>query len=86
MVNTDSFRIKGADMRLIHRAGPCENGPCPNVFDTDEGDLVAVQGAELVDPDALAQLSQKPAHETLVLVPRELLMEYVRKVQAGVVV
>lgn len=34
-------------------------------------------------PDALAQLSQKPELETVVLVPRELLLEYARKVQDG---
>lgn len=71
-------------MRLIHRAGPCENGPCPNVFDTDERDLVAVQGPELVDADALAQLTGMPSHETVVLVPRELLLEYVRAVGSEV--
>ncbi|TDD46991.1 hypothetical protein E1263_35445 [Kribbella antibiotica] len=71
-------------MRLIHRAGSCDNGPCPNVFDTDDGDLVAIQGAELLDPNALAQLSQMPAHETVVLVPRALLIEYARKVQTEV--
>ncbi|WP_020392221.1 hypothetical protein [Kribbella catacumbae] len=70
-------------MRLTHRAGTCSNGPCPNVFDTDDGSLVAIQGAELLDAEALAQLSQMPAHETVVLVPRELLLEYARKVQAG---
>jgi hypothetical protein len=71
-------------MRLIHRAGPCENGPCPNVFDTDDGSLVAVQGAQLVDAAALAQMELMPAHETVVLVPRELLLEYAEKVRAGV--
>lgn len=70
-------------MRLIHRAGPCENGPCPNVFDTDEGDLVAIQGTELVDTAALAQLSLMPRDETVVLVPRKLLEEYIRKMEAG---
>lgn len=70
-------------MRLIHRAGPCENGPCPNVFDTDDGELVAVQGAQLVDAAALAQLSQMPTHETVVLVPRALLLEYAKTVQPG---
>jgi hypothetical protein len=68
-------------MRLIHRAGPCKDGPCPNVFDTDTEGMVAIQGAELVDAEARAQLSRMPAHETVVLVPRELLMEYVRNVQ-----
>lgn len=70
-------------MRLIHRAGSCDNGPCPNVFDTDDEDLVAIQGAQLADAEALAQLSQMPEHETVVLVPRELLLEYARKVQTG---
>lgn len=70
-------------MRLIHRAGPCENGPCPNVFDTDEGDLVAIQGTELVDTAALAQLSLMPKDETVVLVPRKLLEEYIRNMEAG---
>jgi hypothetical protein len=73
-------------MRLVHRAGPCENGPCPNVFDTDDDALVAVQGAELVDSAALAQLSQMPAHETVVLVPRALLLEYAKLVQPGAAV
>jgi len=44
---------------------------------------VAVQGAQLFDKEALTQLSKMPDHETVVLVPRELLMEYARKVQAG---
>jgi hypothetical protein len=70
-------------MRLTHRAGSCDNGPCPNVFDTDDQELVAVQGAQLFDKEALTQLSKMPDHETVVLVPRELLMEYARKVQAG---
>jgi hypothetical protein len=51
------------------------------VFDTDAEGMVAIQGAELVDAEARAQLSRMPAHETVVLVPRELLMEYVRNVQ-----
>jgi hypothetical protein len=56
------------------------------VFDTDDGSLVAVQGAESAGTDALAQLSQMPAHETVVLVPRELLLEYARQVQDGAAV
>ena len=66
-------------MHLAHRAGSCNNGPCPNVFDTDEDDLVAVQGTSLTDPEALAQLDRMPRHESVVLVPRSLLVEYVRK-------
>ncbi|WP_427888810.1 hypothetical protein ACQHIV_36105 [Kribbella sp. GL6] len=37
--------------------------------------------AELVDAEARAQLSRTPTHETVVLVPRELLMEYARSAQ-----
>lgn len=65
--------------RLIHRAGSCENGPCPNVFDV-AGDglenMVGVQGAVLTDPPALAQVSEMPAEETIVLIPRQVLREY----------
>jgi hypothetical protein len=66
-------------MRLFHRTGSCDNGPCPNVFDTDgpEG-LVAVQGKRLADAQALRQLCKMPADETVVLVPRALLVEYAR--------
>ncbi|MFC9693485.1 hypothetical protein ACFTSF_33355 [Kribbella sp. NPDC056951] len=70
-------------MRLIHRVGSCKDGSCPNVFDTDVEGLVAIQGAELIDAEALGQLSRMPAHETVVLVPRDLLIEYAQKVQAG---
>ena len=64
-------------MRLIHQAGPCDNGPCPNVFAVDgDPDTLAVQGTELVDAEALGQLPLKPDHETLVLVPRALIVEY----------
>lgn len=66
---------------LIHRAGSCEEGPCPNVFDyKPEPEMAAVQGTQLTDPDALAQLKDMPEHETVVLVPRTLLLEYARKI------
>ena len=73
-------------MRLTHRAGTCDNGPCPNVFDTDSliddrDMLVAVQGTTLTDSAALAQLSGLPANETVVLVPRQLLVDYAQSVQ-----
>lgn len=71
-------------MKLMHRAGSCDNGPCPNIFETDvpvargaADHLVAVQGTQVTDPEALARLANMPAHETLVLVPPSLLLEYV---------
>jgi hypothetical protein len=69
-------------MRLTHRAGTCDNGPCPNVFDTDEDGMVAIQGALVTDAEALAQVNQMPDHEVLVLVPKELLLEYARAAAA----
>lgn len=67
-------------MRLFHRAGSCDNGPCPNVFDTDApNELVAVQGKRMTDPQALRQLSKMPVDETVVLVPPSLLLEYARR-------
>jgi hypothetical protein len=69
-------------MKLIHRGGGCNDGPCPNVFDLDtEPELVAIQGATLTDTEALNQLPRKPEHESLVLVPRELILDYARKIQ-----
>jgi hypothetical protein len=71
-------------LRLIHRVGTCENGPCPNVFDVaGEGreDMVAIQGEQLTDHAALAQLSQMPAHEAIVLFPRHLILEYADRIR-----
>ncbi|MGH3812653.1 MAG: hypothetical protein ACRDUV_09385 [Pseudonocardiaceae bacterium] len=62
---------------LTHRAGSCDNGPCPNIFDYEpEPGIVAIQGTRITDPEALAQLTGIPAHETVVLIPRTLLLEY----------
>jgi hypothetical protein len=72
-------------MQLIHRAGSCEDGPCPNVFDVtgdDQEDMTGIQGTTLTDPSALAQLSRMPTHESIVLVPRQLLLEYADRVRA----
>ena len=76
-------------LRLIHRAGTCENGPCPNVFDVvgeSREDMVAIQGETLTDLMALAQLSGMPGHESVVLVPRQLILEYADQVrkEAGI--
>jgi hypothetical protein len=70
-----------ASMKLFHRAGSCDNGPCPNVFDTDApGEpLCGVQGERLTDPQALGQLSKMPANDAVVLVPRAVILEYARR-------
>jgi hypothetical protein len=59
-------------MRL-HKIGGCDDGTCPTVYATDRGTFV-VQGASVTDPEALASV-QLPAHEALVEVPAELLLD-----------
>ena len=59
-------------LTLTHRAGSCENGPCPNVFDVaGDGrvDTVAIQGTTMTDASA-------PARESAVQVPRHLILDY----------
>jgi hypothetical protein len=62
--------------RLTWRVG-CEDGPCPNIYDTNEKGMAAVQGTRLTDAAALATITV-PDHETLVIVPRSLLRAYAR--------
>jgi len=81
----ESTRIAREDvMRLHRRAGSCEDGPCPNIFDVEEAGAVearvGVQGERLIDPEALAQLDGMPAQESVVLVPRRLVEEYAREI------
>jgi hypothetical protein len=72
-------------MELIHRAGTCEDGTCPNVWDVTGAEtegMAAIRGTTLTDPAALAQLSPMPAGESMLLVPRQLLLEYADRVRA----
>lgn len=63
-------------MRLTRKTGDCDDGTCPAIWDTDDPQFVAVQGATLTDPEARADLGQIPAHEQVVLLPRALLERY----------
>lgn len=65
-------------MRLTRKHGDCDDGTCPAIWDTDEPQLVAVQGAILTDPQARADLGEIPAHEQVVLLPRKILDSYAR--------
>ncbi len=69
-------------MRLRLYAGDCEGGPCPTVYETDDGDF-GVQGTRLTDPEALAQLEDMPEDEAVVVIPRELLAEATRLMEEG---
>ena len=65
-------------MRLTRKHGDCDDGTCPAIWDTDDPQLVAVQGAVLTDPQARADLGEIPAHEQVVLLPRKILDSYAR--------
>jgi hypothetical protein len=69
-------------MRIIRNAagdGGCSDGTCPTIYDTDDPELIAVQGAILTDAPALADIGEIPGHETVVLIPRGLLEGYRRE-------
>jgi hypothetical protein len=63
-------------MRLTRKLSGCDDGTCPAIWDTDDPQLVAVQGAILTDPQARVGLGPVPAHEQVVLVPRAILDSY----------
>ena len=68
-------------MRLTGKHSGCDDGTCPAFFDTDDPALVGVQGLELTDPEALADLASfgdTSPDERIVLVPRSLLDSYTR--------
>ncbi len=56
------------DMAQLTRklAGDCAGNQCPAVYETDDPELVGVQGTLHLEPGT-------PAHEAVVLVPRRLL-------------
>ena len=74
VIQTDSRY--GGSMRLTRKFPGCDDGTCPAIWDTDDPQLVAVQGAILTDPEARADLGQVPAHEQVVLLPRVLIEGY----------
>jgi hypothetical protein len=53
--------------------GTCDNSTCPAIYESDRGTYV-VQGAIVTDAQALSSV-ELPANETLVEVPKSLLLE-----------
>lgn len=66
-------------MHLTRKYGTCNDGTCPAIWDTSDPAMVGVQGATLTDPEALADLGRIPGHERVVLIPRDLLMGYLKE-------
>ncbi|RZT80399.1 hypothetical protein EV382_3647 [Micromonospora violae] len=65
-------------MKLRFLTTSSNSGSCPTLYETDEGDIV-VQGYQLTDPEALAQLRDVLPNETFVVVPRELMTWFEQK-------
>jgi len=68
-------------MRIIRNGagGGCSDGTCPEIYDTDDPAVIAVQGTVLTDARALADIGEVPGHESVVLIPRSLLEGYARE-------
>ncbi|WP_109524926.1 hypothetical protein [Nocardia aurea] len=69
-------------MRMRFLGSTSEAGACPTLYETDRGTIV-VQGLQLTDPEALADLRHALDGETAVEVPRELITEIARRVLPG---
>ncbi|MBV6700637.1 hypothetical protein [Kitasatospora aureofaciens] len=65
-------------MRLKFLGSTSEQGDCPTLYETETGDIV-VQGDQLTDPEALAQLRHVKPGETFVVIPRALLTRFAPK-------
>jgi hypothetical protein len=57
----------------------CNDGTCPAIWDTDDPAVVGVQGTIVTDSAALAELGSIPSHEQVVLLPRSLLVSYLKE-------
>ncbi|WP_017559385.1 hypothetical protein [Nocardiopsis baichengensis] len=65
-------------MRLRMLGSTSRDGDCPTLYENENGDIV-VQGDQLTDPDAIAQLKHIKAGEAFVVVPRALITQYAPK-------
>ncbi|MCO6003520.1 hypothetical protein NE236_00825 [Actinoallomurus purpureus] len=62
-------------MKLRFLSSTSNAGSCPSLYETDTGDIV-VQGYQLTDEEALAQLRDVLPGENFVIVPRRLLADF----------
>lgn len=65
-------------MKLRKLGTTSQDGGCPTLDETDTGDIV-VQGDQLTDSEALAQLADVLPGEGFVVVPRSLLTRFAPK-------
>jgi hypothetical protein len=56
--------------------GECAGNQCPAIYETDDPDVLAVQGTALADAQAMDGFGPLPGNEAVVLVPRNILTEF----------
>jgi hypothetical protein len=66
--------------RITRKIGSCEDRSCPALWETDDPELTAIQGA-LPAGDDLEAAGQIPAHEGVVFVPTALLRAWASRQQ-----
>ncbi|WP_043629422.1 hypothetical protein [Nonomuraea candida] len=69
-------------MRMRFLGSTSEAGACPTLYETDRGTIV-VQGLQVTDTEAPADLRDVLDGETAVEAPRELITEIARRVLSG---
>jgi hypothetical protein len=59
-------------MRVTRKIGDpsCRDDKCPAFIEFSDPEWVGVQGSELADPEAIADLGEVPGHERVIVIPR----------------
>ena len=65
-------------MQFTRKHSDCNDGTCPALWDTDDPDLIGVQGTAPPSASRWPPGVQIPGDEQVVLVPRALLESYLR--------
>jgi hypothetical protein len=76
VIERDARSITGGPVQFTRKHSDCNDGTCPAIWDTDDPELVGVQGTLT---DARSGLGQVPPHEQVVLIPRHLLESYLKE-------
>lgn len=67
-------------LKLTSRTPECPDWNCPDLYDYEpEPEMVAVRGPTLTDPEARGEIADMPGHEDVVLVPRDLILDWARQ-------
>lgn len=61
-------------MKYLGKDPGSEVNDCPAVW--DDGDTYVVQGSRITDPAALAEIGAIPDHETVIRIPKRLMVRF----------